>query len=123
MEDVNAFSKVDNGMFSKGAGDNDVDKVVSTEQGSVSTPKDCLLQTQLDDESEVEEITTSSASAVDLTSRLVKMEAHNETILRFLQECVMASSSCPAALPSSTSVGLQMRVPGSGKEHNINAEG
>ena len=119
LEDV--FSKVDHGMFGKGAGVNEGEKVGSTEQCLGATPKDGLLPTQLDDEDEVEEITTPCASTVDLTSRLVAMEERNEKMLRFLHECFMASSSCTAALPSSTSVGLQMRVPGSGEEHKSSA--
>ena len=86
--------KVDNGIFKKCSGINDFEKVENT---------------QIDDDSEVEEVTTSCKSKVDLTSRLEAMEKQNAQILQFLQSCVLGSSSGRAALPSS----------GSDKEYTI----
>ena len=80
--------KVDNGIFKKCSGINDFEKVENT---------------QIDDDSEVEEVTTSCKSKVDLTSRLEAMEKQNGQILQFLQSCVLGSSSGRAALPSSGS--------------------
>ena len=80
--------KVDNGIFKKCAGINDFEKVENT---------------QIDDESEVEEVTTSCKSKVDLALRLEAMEKQNSQILQFLQTVVLGSSSGRSALPSSGS--------------------
>ena len=62
-----------------------------------------VANTQIDDESEVEEVTTSCKSKVDLTLRLEAMEKQHSQILQFLQTVVLGSSSGRSALPSSGS--------------------
>ena len=89
--------KTDNGIFQKCAGINDVKTVEST---------------QIDDDSDVEEFTTSRKSKMDLSSRLTAMEKQNTQILQFLQSHVLGSLSGRLALPSS----------GSGKEFIVSTE-